>query len=120
VIYGSVHHRVGLCCDVLAKILDSQGKLGDESRELHQRFLDISILNDGVDGLNTAIANVNIARHYQIVAKTKTTENSIRTQFMLSKSHFEEGVKIYSQRFGPTHECTLNALFQLTNVLQQL
>ena len=51
------HHRVGRTCNFLASILMAQGQLGDETRGLYERFLSISIRNEGPDGPNTASGN---------------------------------------------------------------
>jgi hypothetical protein len=47
-------------CQLLADILRLQNKLGDETRELLERFIAISIRNEGLDGLSIAHGNHNI------------------------------------------------------------
>lgn len=118
VLYGSDHHSVGLCCDMLSGILLSQEKLGDETRVLFRRFLDISIINDGRDGLNTAIANTNNGEFYRRLAGIKTTDDA-EAQLLLAKNHFAEGLRIYSKIFSPTHPKALQAESQLSIVINQ-
>jgi tetratricopeptide (TPR) repeat protein len=42
-IFGSNHHNIGPCCNLLANILLEQLKFGDETRILFERALAISI-----------------------------------------------------------------------------
>jgi hypothetical protein len=57
----------------------SQGKLGNETKELLERFLAISIKNEGPDGINTAAANANLCFFFiswQIYSKQLKQEKS--------------------------------------------
>jgi hypothetical protein len=78
-VYGLEHLEVGVCSDLLARILQEQNKLGDETRLLYERSLSLTIRNDGPDVLNTGIINMNIGGFYfklgliDLVAKSKRT-----------------------------------------------
>lgn len=58
--FGSDHNNVGVTRDLLARILATQCKLGDETRRLLERSLAIFIRNTGKDGINTVVGNSNI------------------------------------------------------------
>jgi hypothetical protein len=59
-INNSNHQSVGRACNLLAAILRAQGKYGDETRGLYERFLAISIRNNGPDGHNTAVGSYSL------------------------------------------------------------
>jgi hypothetical protein len=67
-ISGSLFVAVEMSSNLLAHILEAQGKLGDETRGLYERCLAISIRNQGPDGSNTAIANHNLGLFYSSLA----------------------------------------------------
>jgi hypothetical protein len=58
----------------LARILKEQGQLGDETRGLFERFLAISIRNDGLDGSNTAAGNLNLGSFHLQPARMTIAE----------------------------------------------
>jgi hypothetical protein len=73
VINGSNDQIVGSRCNLLANILRTQGKLGDETRRMYERFLAISIRNSGPNGSNTAIGNYYLGLfHYHLSRKQAT------------------------------------------------
>jgi hypothetical protein len=72
-IYDSNHSTEDVSCDLLARILSTQGKLGDETRGLFERSLAISIRNKGPDGVNAAAGNYSIGQFYQKLARQQST-----------------------------------------------
>jgi tetratricopeptide (TPR) repeat protein len=112
--------NVGLSCNLLAGILQARGKFGDETRGLFEHYLVLSIRNEGPDGHNTAIGNLNIGLLYQQVASIQLTDDSKRTQLLLAKSHFTEAIRIRSKIDGPTHPSTINVSSLLADVLEDL
>jgi hypothetical protein len=72
-IYSSDDYRMGWNCSLLARILESQGKLEDETKRLLGRSSAIFIRNEGPDGANPAIANYNIGRYYYELARRQPT-----------------------------------------------
>jgi hypothetical protein len=122
-IYDSNHSRVDFSCNLLARILDAQGKLGDETRGLYDRSLAISIKNAGPDGLNVATGNYNIGLFYEKLAVEQSTVDAMRTHLTIAKSHFVEAQRIWSKIYGPTHSNTVDASSRLNvvkSVLSQL
>jgi hypothetical protein len=49
-LFGSDHHEVGYSGNLLSTILLSQGKLGDETKRLHECCLANTIRYKGLDG----------------------------------------------------------------------
>ena len=120
VIFGSDHHIVGTTCDLLAKILCSQLKFGNETRGLYERCLAISLKHTGPDGYNFGVANNSIGMFYQKLAGIQLTIDLKRTQLLLAKFHLEECLRIYSKLYGPTHSINLNAESVLASILSEL
>jgi hypothetical protein len=114
--FGSDHNNVGVTCDLLARILATQCKLGDDTRGLLERSLAISIRNTGKDGLNTAVGNSNIGQFYHELAVLQSTADSRPTHLLLAKSHLEEAHRIYSKVYGPSHPDTLYVVSRLAAV----
>jgi hypothetical protein len=119
-VYGNNHIGIDICCDLLARILWSQGKFGDEMRGLYERCLAFSIRNEGPDGLNTATGNSNIGDFYYQLANKQPTVDSRRKQPLLAKFHFAEALRIRSKVHGSTHPNTVHVSTWLTNVLSEL
>jgi tetratricopeptide (TPR) repeat protein len=59
-LYGDNHQILGYSISQLATVLTSQGDFGEETQKLHERFLANSILNQGVDGVNTGAGYFNL------------------------------------------------------------
>jgi tetratricopeptide (TPR) repeat protein len=119
-IYGNNESTVDVCYDLLANILNAQGKFGNETRKLYERSLAISIRYEGPDGFNTAIGHYNIATFYHKLANIQPTVDLKRAQLLLAKSHFVEVRRIRSKIDGPTHPNTINVSSWLTIVLREL
>jgi hypothetical protein len=77
-IYISADDRIGGSCDLLARILQSQGKFEDETQGLFERALAICIRNEGPYGVNTAISNINIGNYYLQFARIQPTVDTKR------------------------------------------
>jgi hypothetical protein len=119
-INGSNHYRVGNSCNLLAGILREQGHLGDETRKLHERFLAISIQNNGPDGSNTAAGNSNLGRYYLQLAVKQATVDLRQTQLLVAKAYFEESHRINLKIYGHTYPKTVDAASQLAAVSSKL
>ncbi len=63
-LYGNDHYYIGATTCLLASILHSQGKLGDETKQLYESYLAIMIKNEGLDGINTAVGYENFTDYY--------------------------------------------------------
>jgi ATP/maltotriose-dependent transcriptional regulator MalT len=69
-LYGTHGFRLGSSCQLLARILQTQGKFGDETKEKYERSLAIAVRNEGPDGANTAAVNIAIGQfYYQLAMK---------------------------------------------------
>jgi hypothetical protein len=60
-------------CDLLGRILQSQGKFGDETKGLFERSLAIFMRREGPDGSNTKILNNHIREYYYELARRQPT-----------------------------------------------
>jgi hypothetical protein len=118
--YDSNDHVFGATCDLLARILQKQGKLGDETLELYKRALAVPLRNQGPDGTSTSVGNQNLAGFYHILARLQLTIKLKRKYLYLSKSHFEEAVRINLKLYGPTHQNTIDVTNSLENVICNL
>jgi hypothetical protein len=47
-------------------------------------------------------------------------KSEMKKQLLLSKLHLNEGIRIYSQIYGPSHQQTTAAKSQLSTVLMEL
>jgi hypothetical protein len=105
---------------LLARILRTQGEFGDETKELFERSLAISTINEGPDGMNTAVANIEIGRFHYEFAMVPSTISTRRAQLQLAKSYSEEAIRIETKIHNPTHPNSKVAASLLSNVLREL
>jgi hypothetical protein len=101
---------IGACVGLLASILESQGKLDNETKDLYERSLVIDIKQSGPDGKNTAVGNHNIGLFYHKLAEQERSAETRIEHLHLSLSHFKEALRIYTKIFGPDHLMTIQAL----------
>jgi hypothetical protein len=116
----SSYHRIGTSCTLLAKILMYQGKLGDETKELFERSLANFVVNEGLDGLSTALGNIDIGRFHYQHATRQSVISIKRTQLLLAKSYTEEAVRIVTKIHNPTHPNYDSAASVLSDILREL
>lgn len=119
-IFGLNNSKVGMSCSLLAHILQTHGKLGDETKELSERSLATSIRNEGPDGMNTSIANMESGRYHCRVAMIQPTTDTRRTQLLLAKSYYHEAVRIETKIHSPTHPHRVEATSLLSDVVSNL
>jgi hypothetical protein len=105
--YGNDHQEVGLSGNLLANILTEQGNLGDETERLAERFLAISIRNEGRNGLHTASGNQNLFIHHTYLSNRLPINDEKREHLLKAKSYCTEGVRIYTEIYGSTHPVTI-------------
>jgi hypothetical protein len=118
---GSSHIYTGISCMLVARILDSQGKLDKETKELFERSLAILVRNEGPNGANVAVINTDIGQFYHKLANKELLDSDKKkTQLLLAKSYFVEAVRILSQIFSSTHPNTVTATYLLNRVLKEL
>jgi tetratricopeptide (TPR) repeat protein len=119
-LYSSDEHMIGGSCDLLARILKSQGKFEDETKRLFERSLAIFIRMEGPDGANTAVVNINIGSYYHDLARRQPTVDTKRKYFLISKSHIQEGFRIQTKILGPTHPRTVQVANFLSSLMNEL
>jgi hypothetical protein len=117
---GKDSHNAGTGCMLLARILLIQNELEDETLELFERFLAISINHEGRDGINGGTANINLGQVYCARAYIQPTIDLRKKQLLLAKPLFEEGVRINSKIFGPSHPSTADGASRLAAVIRDL
>jgi tetratricopeptide (TPR) repeat protein len=114
-LYDADHKQVAMSVCLLATILQSQGNLGSETKELHERSLVSLIKNDGSEGINTAVANFNLGTFYNLRANGSQTAERRKENLLLSKSKFKEALRIYTKALGPDNPRTIyvSSIFSL-------
>jgi hypothetical protein len=118
-IHSSDDLSIGSSCDLLARILMSQGTFEDETKRLFERSLAIFIRREGPDGVNTAILNINTGSYFYKLVQRQPTVDTKRKYFLLSMSHIEEGFRIQTKIYGPTHPITVQAAYKLSDVMNE-
>jgi tetratricopeptide (TPR) repeat protein len=119
-LYGSNHRRIGTSCMLLGRILLNQVKYGDETKELFERSLAIYVVNEGPNGANTALGNITISQFHYELAMIQSMMSAKRTQLQLAKSCAEEGVRILTEIYNPTHPNRVGAESLLSGILSEL
>ena len=103
--YERVHTFTGQCFTELGTALLGQDKLGDETRAVLHRFLDIYLLNTGpADAQQVGTANNDLGIFH---------EN--RGEFVQARRFYKEALWIYTKIHGPEH---LNTVIAKTNLLR--
>jgi tetratricopeptide (TPR) repeat protein len=117
---GNDHVNIGQSCSLLARILMSQDNLGNETMELFERALAKDTKDYGPDGTNTAVSNTNLGVFYNQLANRKQTDERKMAYLHLSKSCFEEAMRIYTKIFGPNNPQSIKASSALSIILRRL
>jgi hypothetical protein len=118
----SKDHNVRISCNLLGNLLCKQNKLGDETREFYARALAIFKRSEGPDGINSVTGNESFGSYYVQLAMygPQPTLASKRKYMLLSKSHLEEGHRIFLKLLGPYHEDTKHVQTLLAMVARAL
>jgi hypothetical protein len=112
---------VGSSCVLLARILSEQGELGDEARGLFERYIAISIRNEGADGSSVGVGNINIGRFYFQLSYPASNTIDVKVHYLLkAKAYCEEGVRISKKVGNPNHPNYIAAERHLAGVLSEL
>jgi tetratricopeptide (TPR) repeat protein len=86
--------HVGASTGLLAKILQLQGNLCNETKELYERSLAIDIKNEGPEKINAAAANGRLGIFYHQLAKSQQNAETRKDHLQLSRSKYKEAVRI--------------------------
>jgi hypothetical protein len=119
-LYRGDHVQVGMSTGLLASILQIQGKLGNETKELYDRSLAIDIKNFGSDGINTASSNNNLGNFHHLQAEASLSAGIRKENLSLSVSKLKEALRIHTKLFGPDHPNTVQASSSLSIVSHKL
>jgi tetratricopeptide (TPR) repeat protein len=119
-LFDNNHPRVGMSTGLLGSVLQSQGNLGHETKELFERSLAINIKSDGPDGLNTAVANDNFGNFYEKKAESQQTAEIQKEYLHLSQSKYKEALRIYATTLGPDNPKTVQASSLLSSISRKL
>jgi tetratricopeptide (TPR) repeat protein len=114
------HYLLGDSGILLARILESQGKLGNETRELYERSLVIFVRHGGVDGLNTATGNTSIGDFYQQRAIESKTPASRKIELLKAQGYYKEALRIYNKIYGPHNSYTTETVSALRAIAFEL
>jgi tetratricopeptide (TPR) repeat protein len=104
----------GVSVKLLAFILDSQYKQGDETTELYERILAIDTKHGGPDGMNTAISNVALGDYYHRLAKGDRTSYARNEHQDISIRKYKEALRIFTKVFGPDNPRSREVLSTLS------
>jgi hypothetical protein len=118
-LFGSNYNTVGMYCDHLGNIWNSQGKLGDETRKLFERSLAVSYQIQGPNAQDTAAGNIYLGQYHRKLAWEQLTVESRREQ-LISKGYLEEGLRINTMIHGASHPDTVHDASILSMVLSLL
>jgi hypothetical protein len=114
-------NNIGTSSTLLATILESQNKFGDETKKLFERSLALCIRHEGLDGSYTAVGSIHLSQlHCHLVAVQTTASTAKTTQLLLAKSYSEEGLRIQTKISSPTHQNTVATTMILANILREL
>jgi hypothetical protein len=108
-LYDADHTQLALSAGFLATVLQSQGNLGSETKELNERSLVSNIRNFGPEGINTAVTNFNLGTFYHLRADRNQIADMRKENLLLSKSKHNEALRIYTKLFGPDNPRTIKA-----------
>jgi hypothetical protein len=118
-LHGGDHAQVGMSSSILARILQVQGKLGIETKELYERSLAIIIKNFGLEGINTAASNFNLGNFYYRQVEGSLSAGIRKERLSLSVTKFNEALRIYTKFFGLDHPDTVRASSKLSIVTRE-
>lgn len=118
-IHDSEHEILGDSCNLLAHILQSQGKV-DEPRELFERYIAISIRNEGADGNSVGVGNTHIGRFYFFLSLLRANADRKKDYLLKAKVYFQEGFRIAKITSSPTHPNYIAAERHLSGALTVL
>jgi tetratricopeptide (TPR) repeat protein len=122
-LYGADHKQVVISAGLLATILQSQGNLGSETKELHELSLVSYIKNFGPEGIYAAATTSNLGIFYYLRAEGSQTAALRKKNLLLSKSKYKEALRIYTKVHGPDNPRTIkdsSAFFLISRKLSEL
>jgi tetratricopeptide (TPR) repeat protein len=119
-LYDAYHINVGYSSCLLATILQSQGHLGSETQELHERSLAIDIKHFGSEGVHNATSNHNMGNFFNLRAEESQSAEAKKIHLKLAESKYKESLRIKSEVFGPDYPRTIRASSTLSIISLKL
>jgi hypothetical protein len=103
----------------LADVLETQGKLGYETKTLYEHVLAIANRTEGLDSHNTAARNANLGQFYAGLVESVTgdekKDRDIRFEhFKNICFHFQETVRIFRKIYGSSDPKTITHVSKLS------
>jgi hypothetical protein len=98
-----------------------QGRPGDETRELYECFLASAIINEGPDGINTALGNFNLGIFHSNLAgivDRQLTADKRKGHSCQAISYLTEALRISTKIYGATHPQTIKYAAKLSAISQ--
>lgn len=115
-LYNHDHQSLGSRWSQLASILQAQGKLGCETKELFERSLALETKHSGPDGDIIAVAIANLGNFYNQLADSQQTAVTKRNYLRLSICKYKEAVRIYTKIHGPENSMTIKLSSDLSSI----
>lgn len=119
-IFGNDHICTGHSISLLAQIMSSEGKLGDETKSMYERALANYIRNQGPDALNTSITSSNLGNFHYKLSRTNTCAERKKELLGLSKAYYTEAVRILTKIFGIAHPRSTEFVHRLSDISREL
>jgi hypothetical protein len=88
--------------------------------EIKQRSCWVLISHEGLDGANTALANIEIGHFHYKLAMIQSVMSIKRKQLLLGNPYAEEAVRIVTKTHNPTHLNIVSAASVLSDFLRKL
>jgi tetratricopeptide (TPR) repeat protein len=119
-LFDNNHPHVGISNGLLGNILQSQGNLGNETKELFERSLAINIKSDGPDGLNTAVSYNCFGDFYHQLAESQQIPEAKKEYLHLSQSKYKEALRLCAKAYGPNNLRTVQTSSILSSISRKL
>jgi hypothetical protein len=87
---------------------------------LFERFLAISIRNEGSDGINTAAGNTNLCNFQQDLADGQLITDKRKEHLCLAESYMKEALRISTKVHGSANSRTIHFAAKLLAINRRL
>eukprot|EP00596_Hydrurales_sp_CCMP1899_P004101 CAMPEP_0119037562 /NCGR_PEP_ID=MMETSP1177-20130426/5992_1 /TAXON_ID=2985 /ORGANISM="Ochromonas sp, Strain CCMP1899" /LENGTH=464 /DNA_ID=CAMNT_0006999011 /DNA_START=34 /DNA_END=1428 /DNA_ORIENTATION=+ len=110
---------LGLTANILGQILVRQGNF-EEAKKQYERFLAISQRHEGIDGVNTAIANESLGKYHSNMAEEQVTTEARRRCLRLAVPFFKEALRITTKLYGLAHRKSIDHASNMSSLTNEL
>mmetsp|Transcript_25916 Transcript_25916/g.24753 ORF Transcript_25916/g.24753 Transcript_25916/m.24753 type:complete len:349 (+) Transcript_25916:481-1527(+) len=119
-LFDKDHPTIAISSDLLARILQKQGKVDCAAENLLLDALASDIEHYGRDGEKTGAGNFNLGNFYFHAAKTQQTSVARKDQLLLSESSYTEALRIYRKTLGPCNPRAIQTEKTLADIIRLL